>query len=270
MRSSTAAARPPGARAIRLPRPASCGRRAVAPVTVARSCWQALGRSPLPRQAPSIWLSLAAPPPSRRRSSASPRPDQHEDDRDHAGRPIRLAWKPRLYMSSASTRVASPGPARGQHEDQVEEGQRPHHHQRRRRDDRVLQLRQRDAEELADASRAVDLRRLVHGAGDLPNGSLVDEGVERDELPGHDEDDDAQREVPLAEPVLRQQRGAEACAEPEVGVEQRLEGDGDGRRAQQQRDEAQHPPARRGSAGGPRRTPREGCSAASGPPTTAP
>ena len=24
--------------------------------------------------------------------------------------PIRLAWKPRLYMSSASTRVASPGP----------------------------------------------------------------------------------------------------------------------------------------------------------------
>ena len=94
--------------------------------------------------------------------------------------------------------------------------------------------------EHADPSRAVELGRLVHRPRDLAHGALVDEGVERDVLPRHHEDDHAHGKGGLPEPVLGQQRDVQPGAEAEVRVEQGLVGDGDGRRAQQEGDEEQH------------------------------
>ena len=99
---------------------------------------------------------------------------------------------------------------------------------------------QGDAEERAHPSGPVEGGSLVERLRDLAHRALVDERVERDELPGHDEDDHAHREPWLAEPVLRQQVGAEPGSEAEVGVQERLVGDRDRGRAQQQRDEEEH------------------------------
>jgi hypothetical protein len=64
--------------------------------------------------------------------------------------------------------------------------------------------------------------------------------VERDELPRHDEDHGRDREHGVTQPVLHQQGDPQRGAETEVGIQQRLVGDGDRRRAQQQRGEEQH------------------------------
>src|SRR5665647_1300604 len=166
--------------------------------------------------------------------------DENEDDRDRAGWAHQVGLEACLVHVEGEHPSGVPWAARGQHEDQVEEGQRPNHHERRGGDDRVLQLRQGDVPELTDASGAVDLGGLVHGPRDLPHRTLIDERVERDELPGHDEDDDADRELVLAEPVLGEKPDLQSRTEPEVGVEQRLVGHGDRGRAQQQRNEEQH------------------------------
>jgi hypothetical protein len=66
---------------------------------------------------------------------------------------------------------------------------------------------------------------------------LIDQGVERNELPGHDKDHGCDREIRLTEPILGQEIEMQAGAQPEVGVEQRFVGDRDRGRAEQQRNE---------------------------------
>ena len=97
------------------------------------------------------------------------------------------------------------------------------------------------SEELLDPAGAVDAGGLVQRCRDLPHAGLVEQRVERDELPGDDEDDDVEDQVGVAQPVLAT---GPRCGRPEliaeVRVEQRLERDRDGRGGQQQRQEVQH------------------------------
>src|SRR5690349_7544348 len=60
--------------------------------------------------------------------------DEHEDDRDHARRPHQVGLEPALVhvQREYPRRVARA--AGGEHEDEVEEGQRADDHQRRRRE----------------------------------------------------------------------------------------------------------------------------------------
>src|SRR5262245_12647499 len=144
-----------------------------------------------------------------RRAAAEPAEQQRQeqaehddDDRDHTGQSHLVAHEPLLVHEQREHPGGVAGSTGGQHEDQVEERQRSDDHQLRRRDDGVLQLRHGDAEELPYPSRAIDLGRLVHRRRDLPDAALVDKRVERDELPGHDEDDHGDGETGIAEPVL--------------------------------------------------------------------
>ena len=116
--------------------------------------------------------------------------------------PIRFAWNPVLYIFSARLVVASPGPPWVS---------------TKRRSKKVTDPTTISVDEVMivyfscgkvmlkncrTRPAPSSLRRLVHRARDLPDRALVDQRVERDELPGHHEDDGGDREVRLAEPVL--------------------------------------------------------------------
>jgi hypothetical protein len=64
--------------------------------------------------------------------------------------------------------------------------------------------------------------------------------VERDELPGDDEDHYAEGQLRVAQPVLGQHVQVQSGGQPEVRVEQGLEGDGHRRGGEEQRQEVEH------------------------------
>ena len=101
----------------------------------------------------------ASPPPRRRMSSASARPTSTRITAIALAGPMRLAWKPSLYMASASVRVASAGPPPVSTKIRSKYVSEPDEDQRRRGDDRVLQLRERDARRTGAAARRRRARR---------------------------------------------------------------------------------------------------------------
>jgi hypothetical protein len=107
-----------------------------------------------------------------------PHREQHRDDdddhRDHAGRPHLGAAEPaQVHVERQHPGGVARAPER-EHEDQVEGHHRARHDQRRGRDDRVLELGQRDREELAHPAGAVDPGGLVQRRRDLAHPALVD------------------------------------------------------------------------------------------------
>src|SRR5687767_293244 len=130
--------------------------------------------------------------------------DEYENDGDDACRAHEVGPEtPQVHVQGQDPRGVS-RTAAGEDEDQVEVRQRSDHHQGGRGNDGVLQLGERDVEELLNCSRSVDLRRFVERLGNLAHATLVDEGMERHELPGNHEDHQTQGKVRDAKPVLGQ------------------------------------------------------------------
>src|SRR5215218_3737178 len=150
-------------------------------------------------------LHLAGPQIAAAEPLDEDRQHQPDDDKEHSN-DARSAHLVRLETSDVHVQGEDAGgvtrAALGENPDQIEVDQRSDKHQSRGRNDGVLQLRQSDREELPKAPCSVDLSRFIELLWDLPDPTLVEEGVERYELPGDDEDDGNERQRGVAQPIL--------------------------------------------------------------------